>query len=275
MGRPTGRRALLFGFLLTVVGLTTAGASAANPKGNNGTIKIDGVTLQDGPSNEPHVACAFALEFSGYDKGDLKATVTFSLQAPTLRRSGSQVLATDTLAIGEDPAGGAGDLDAAKLYTLDLTGVSPHGQQGYHVKVTVHADGSKGADTKHKVFWVQPCPTPTTTTTTTTTTTSSSSSTTTTTTTATTATTVPTTSTTVTAPSATTTTAAPQVLGETATTTTAPPQVLGEQTERPTGPLPRTGSGVGTTAAVGLTLLAAGRLLQGTRRHTPTTADGR
>ncbi len=34
-----------------------------------------------------------------------------------------------------------------------------HPQQGYHVKLTIHAPGSQGADTKHKVFWVEPCET--------------------------------------------------------------------------------------------------------------------
>jgi hypothetical protein len=39
-------------------------------------------------------------------------------------------------------------------------------KQGFHVKLIVNADGSQGADKKHKVFWVQDCgptttPTPT------------------------------------------------------------------------------------------------------------------
>jgi hypothetical protein len=32
-------------------------------------------------------------------------------------------------------------------------------RQGFHVKLTVHAEGSQGADTKHKVFWVEGCKT--------------------------------------------------------------------------------------------------------------------
>jgi hypothetical protein len=35
-----------------------------------------------------------------------------------------------------------------------LTGVTPHPVQGFHVKVTVHAEDSIGSDTKYKVFWV-------------------------------------------------------------------------------------------------------------------------
>jgi LPXTG-motif cell wall-anchored protein len=35
--------------------------------------------------------------------------------------------------------------------------VVPHAQQGVHVRLTVHAEGSRGADTKFKEFWVGPC----------------------------------------------------------------------------------------------------------------------
>jgi hypothetical protein len=240
--KATGAALLLAGVVVMVTSTLFAGTAAAtNPRGNNGTIKIDGVALNGGQANEPHVDCEFALEFSGYDKGDLKASVTFALQAPTRRPSGSQVLLTDTLAIGEDAAGGATDLDAARLYQLDFTGVTPHPQQGYHVKVTIHADGSQGADTKHKVFWVQPCAAPTTTTTTTSTTTTSSSS---------------STTTTVTTGTATTQTTA-AVLGTQETPTTAAAQVLGEQLTRPE--LPRTGSGLDRLALLGgLALALAG-----------------
>ncbi len=47
--------------------------------------------------------------------------------------------------------------------TVDLSslisdsGVDPHPIQGYHVKLTVNAEGSQGADVKHKVFWVEGC----------------------------------------------------------------------------------------------------------------------
>ena len=48
--------------------------------------------------------------------------------------------------------GSEAGLDASETYTLDLTGFEQHPQQGWHVKLTVNADGSQGADTKHKVF---------------------------------------------------------------------------------------------------------------------------
>ena len=44
-----------------VVVALLAGAlpSAADPPGNNGTIKIDDVAFDDHPNNEPHVGCVF------------------------------------------------------------------------------------------------------------------------------------------------------------------------------------------------------------------------
>jgi hypothetical protein len=83
------------------------------------------------------------------------------------------VLLTDTVFIGEDDNAGGGSqagLDASATYTLNFDGIQPHPNQGFHVKLTIHADGAQGADTKHKVFWVTGCPPGTTTTTSTTTT---------------------------------------------------------------------------------------------------------
>ena len=57
-------------------------------------------------------------------------------------------------------AGREAGLDASKTYTLDFSGIEPHPQQGFHVKLTINADGSQGADVKHKVFWVEGCDTP-------------------------------------------------------------------------------------------------------------------
>ena len=129
-----------------------------NPPGNNGTIKIDDVAFDNHPNNEPHVGCIFQVDFYGYDEGNLNATVTFRAHPPT---GSGQVLLTDTVFIGEDDNSGGGSeagLDASETYTLDLSGFTPHPQQGFHVKLTINADGSQGADKKHKVFWVQDCP---------------------------------------------------------------------------------------------------------------------
>jgi hypothetical protein len=135
--------------------------AAPNPPGNNGTIKVDGIPFDDLPNDEPHVGCTFQVDFYGFDQGDLNADVTFEAQPPTQRPGGgSQVLLHDTVFIGEDDNSGGGSeagLDASETYTLDLAGITPHPVQGFHVKLTIHADGSQGADTKYKVFWVQGC----------------------------------------------------------------------------------------------------------------------
>jgi hypothetical protein len=186
------RRSRLF---VIAVALTVAGGisllggvawAAPNPPGNNGTIKLDDLPFDDHPNNEPHVGCTFQVDFYGFDQGDLDADVTFEAHPPTLRPGGgSQVLLHDTVFIGEDDNSGGGSeagLDASKTYTLAFPGITPHRIQGFHVKLTVHAEGSQGADTKYKVFWVRGCESGTTTTTTPGGSSSSSSSTTTTTT---------------------------------------------------------------------------------------------
>lgn len=144
--------------------------AAPNPPGNNGTIKIDREAFDDHPNNEPHVGCTFQVDFYGYDEGDLFADVTFRAHPPT---GSGEVLLTDSVFIGEDDNSGGGSeagLDASETYTLDLSGFEPHPVQGFHVKLKINADGSRGADVKHKVFWVSGCdsPPPTTTTSTTT-----------------------------------------------------------------------------------------------------------
>lgn len=140
-----------------------AGAAVGDPAGNNGTIKIDGVTLDDAPNNEPHPGCNFEVDFYGFDAGvDHNATVTFAVHNPT---RGDDVLDVDNdiVFIGGDANDGGGStagLDASQGYNLfqALTdgGYEP-GRMGYHIKLTVHADGSIGAATKHKVFWVTDC----------------------------------------------------------------------------------------------------------------------
>jgi hypothetical protein len=142
------------------VGILMAASSAiAVPPGNNGTVKIEGLDLDSIPDNNPHQGCFFTIEFRGYDEGDLNATYSLDAHPP----SGQGVnLTSGSVFIGEDAAGGANDLDATvviDLSTFDLTGLFEHPQQGFHLKLTVHAEGSIGADVKHKVFWVTGCPT--------------------------------------------------------------------------------------------------------------------
>ncbi|HEY8546606.1 MAG TPA: hypothetical protein VIL36_16215 [Acidimicrobiales bacterium] len=148
------------GGLLTAAAAVTgpAGAQPADPPGNNGTVKVDGLAFDSHPNNEPHVGCTFEIDFYGYDEGDLEATVTFEAQPPT-PSDDDEPLLEDTVFIGEDAAGGGTDLDAEVAYDLTdaLAGIEPHPVQGWHVKLTIHAEGSQGADTKFKVFWVSGC----------------------------------------------------------------------------------------------------------------------
>ncbi|MPZ62342.1 MAG: hypothetical protein GEU93_13820 [Propionibacteriales bacterium] len=128
-----------------------------DPPGNNGVVKVNDEELDDIPNNDPHVDCVFNVDFYNYDEGDdYAADVEFTLHNPT--GDGTFDVTSGDLApyIGEDPAGGGKDVDARETYRLEFTG-DPHPQQGYHVKLTIHAPGSIGADVKHKVFWVQPC----------------------------------------------------------------------------------------------------------------------
>ncbi|MFC0622565.1 hypothetical protein [Kribbella deserti] len=160
-----GSVAVLLGALtLLAPSLAAAQAPVADaPGGNNGFIKVEGVEISAQPDNNPHQGCTFQIEFYNYDLGaDLKATVAFTDQAPTSDGGVQIVSGSTSLSIGEDAAGGGNDLDARETYKLSFSG-QPHKKQGYHVKLTIHADGSKGADVKHKVFWVEGCGTPPTT----------------------------------------------------------------------------------------------------------------
>jgi hypothetical protein len=245
----------------TAVVLAAAGLASAgpNPPGNNGTVKIDDVPFDDAPDNEPHVGCTFQVDFYGYDQGDLNATVTFEAHPPT---GPVQVLLTDTVFIGEDDNSGGGSeagLDASETYTLDLTGITPHPVQGFHVKVTINAEGSQGADVKHKVFWVTGCAPPTTTTTTGATSTSGVTST-----------SGATTTSAATSTSEVTTTSGPTTTAKETTSSTS--EVGGSSSSAPGGSgggvLPFTGAG-GTTPLllVGLVLAGlGGASLLGTRR---------
>jgi hypothetical protein len=158
-------RFAVMGAVFLAIALTSSMALAKppgghNPPGNNGTIKIDGEPWDNHPNNEPHVGCIFEVDFYGFDNGDLWADVTFVGWSPT--GGGLLDVPPRRVFIGQDDAGGGTDFDASQQYNLSsaLAGVIPHAQQGFHVKLTINADGSQGADVKHKVFWVQRCAPP-------------------------------------------------------------------------------------------------------------------
>jgi hypothetical protein len=142
-----------------------APAAAQNPPGNNGTVKLDAQPFDNHPDNQPHVGCDFQVDFYGFDADPnpgsptYVADVIFELHPPTAADQTMSVSGDTTPFIGEDDNAGGGSeagLDASVPYTLSFTG-APHPQQGYHVKLTIHAPGSQGADVKHKVFWVTGC----------------------------------------------------------------------------------------------------------------------
>ena len=128
---------------------TTGGQDkGSNETGNNGTVKIDGWTLDHGTGNgapnrnEPHVDCTFDVEWYGYD-ASVTSTVTFEMWAPT----GDVGLgAYDTsVDLDDDGASGANadGLDAVQPYEFVFTG-EPHPKHGYHVKLTVNTPMSNG-----------------------------------------------------------------------------------------------------------------------------------
>ena len=152
------------GLAMAVVGglslLVAPALAKPNPPGNNGTVKVDAEPFDDHPNNEPHVGCRFQIDFYGYDEGDLNAIVTFSTQPPTPHGADRGVLLTDTVFIGEDSNAGGGSLaglDASETYELDFGDITPHPKQGFHIYLTINAEGSQGSDVKHKVFWSKGC----------------------------------------------------------------------------------------------------------------------
>ena len=152
-------RLLSTALLAAAVAVTTLAAPAVagsgNPGGNNGTIKVAEVGDVGTESNDPHVACTFALEWYGFDAKAV-STVEFESIAPTkdaaLKVDSGKLLVT----LEDDAAKGGTDLDGREIYTLSFVG-EPQKNQGYHVNVTTSTTGSKGNDSKSKNFWVGPC----------------------------------------------------------------------------------------------------------------------
>src|SRR3954451_18143262 len=139
----------------TIASIAPAFADGDAPPGNNGTIKVDNVAMDDGNENVPHPGCTFVVDFFGYDVGTRTATLDFEGQEPT---GGGQLLVdTFTFDVASRDSGNQLDVSRTVDLTSALAGIEPHPQQGWHVKLTVHVDGSQGSDVKHKVFWVSEC----------------------------------------------------------------------------------------------------------------------
>jgi hypothetical protein len=139
---------------------TSSGEEGTHPPGNNGTVKIDGMPWDNVPNNEPHPGCSLQIDFYNYEQGDLWAHGTLELWSPTLPSSGSAVMYEYNTFVGVDPNGGGTDWDGSVTYLhayerAEAMGATPNRNQGYHVRLTVHVPaGSIGADTKHKMLWL-------------------------------------------------------------------------------------------------------------------------
>src|SRR5262245_6256077 len=104
----TGALALVLGGFM-VIGAPSA--SAADPGGNNGFIKVNEEEFpgDSTPNNDPHVGCIFNVEFYNYDEGaDIFADVTFTAHDPT-DKAVITVTGDTHPFIGEDAAGGGND----------------------------------------------------------------------------------------------------------------------------------------------------------------------
>lgn len=189
-------RIVLLTILMLTLGVTAvADAAPTTPTrpGNNGTVKLELIPIDDTTSaNEPHVGCPFGVDWYGFD-ANARTTVEFRIQPPSLGSAGRALLPvnvldangnvllqtrTDTFRLDADgPAGGGSQAGWDGARTYDLTpGLLLYGKyaaghgtghpvrldgkpalDGYHVKMTVRTETSRGAVTKSKVFWTGLC----------------------------------------------------------------------------------------------------------------------
>lgn len=166
----------LFSVLAVILGLVLVGpispANAGddnNPPGNNGTIKVDDDGLPDcgngnsddncsnGVGNDPHLNCQFYIEWYNFD-ANTTSQVSFEMQDNPQSSLHLTYDGPSSVQLDGDDASGANEngLDGKELYALHFDGPAPQ-SQGFHVKVTVHTEGSQGNDTKSKVYWVDGC----------------------------------------------------------------------------------------------------------------------
>lgn len=186
--------------VLAIVLVGSALAASAAPdraagNGNNGTVKIDLLPVDDtSPQNQPHVGCPFGVDWYGFD-ASAATTVSFQIWPPSnatggreqllmnvLDPAGGLIAQTDAYSFNLDadgPAGGGSEAGWDGAISVDLTpGLLQYGEyaaghgaghpenladdkkpadDGYHVKMTVRTETSNGADVKHKVFWTGLC----------------------------------------------------------------------------------------------------------------------
>ena len=143
-----------------LVAAMTAHASADQPPGNNGTVKVENADIDslddESPANHPHVSCPFAVRWYGYDTGTRAFEVAFEAQPPS-GNAATAILSGDASGTFEGSGPGNTDPNHQVVYELDTTDLYFQPNQGYHIKMTVTTDGSQGNDTKHKTFWMDAC----------------------------------------------------------------------------------------------------------------------
>lgn len=136
----------------------SAPTAQADPRGNNGTFKVDGPVLDTSRGNEPHVSCAFRLSFFGYDAGQLgriSLTAIAPTPGPTTRVDGLPLISSSSA------KGGRYDGSYPTAGTLTAAGLGLDPAVAHHVKAQVEAVNADGSEVpggaKSKVFWLEPC----------------------------------------------------------------------------------------------------------------------
>lgn len=122
--------------------VSTAAASEHDGESARGTIKIERTEFGDADNpNEVKVGCDFALEFYGFEGGEVP--VTFALQPP----SGTKVIARRVAQV-EDARGNELSGTLRIDLTEELAGVAPAQAASYDYKVRVDAEvkSSEGND---------------------------------------------------------------------------------------------------------------------------------
>jgi hypothetical protein len=155
MRAPRFASAAALAVLLGAAFAAPASAQGDAPAGNNGTIKVDDIPIDDGNENVAHPGCGFVVDFFGYDVGARTATLTFEAQEPT---AGGELRA-ETITFDVATRDSGNQLNESHVVDLTdaLVGIAPHPKQGWHVKLTVNVDEAQGADVKHKTYWVSQC----------------------------------------------------------------------------------------------------------------------
>jgi hypothetical protein len=166
--RQRRRLAAVFGMLGLAglgVGLAASPAGAQTPGGDNGTVKVDGVELDNAPDQEPHPGCSLDVDFYGFDVQQTSGFVTITLKVPG--EADVVVVDNDEVTLdGDDRTGGATEegFDGSATYDLneELSAFEPQAQ-GWHLRidVTVPFPGNEeAAFDKFKVIWAEGCEAP-------------------------------------------------------------------------------------------------------------------